>query len=91
VLADYAHAKQQMELLQEEQVKQAWKDYNTKTLQAATLQQQEEMKRQEQEEIEGMLSSDEDNDDEDDEFMREYRLKRIAELKQEQIQRMKDA
>lgn len=60
-------------------------------MQAATLQQQDEMKRQDREALEAAISSDEDNDDDDDEFMREYRLKRLAELKQEQIQRMKDA
>ncbi len=58
---------------------------------AATQQEQDEMRRKEVEEKEAQISSDEDNDEDDDEFMRDYRQKRLAELKAEQVQRMRDA
>lgn len=61
------------------------------SMHAATVEEQQEMARQAQEAKDALLSSDEVTDDEDDEFMREYRQRRLVELKQEQLQRMRDA
>lgn len=58
---------------------------------AATADEQREMVAQAEAAKEALLSSDEVSDDDDDEFMRDYRQKRLAELKAEQVARMRSA
>jgi hypothetical protein len=74
VLADYADAKQKMELLDRVKNQVAWLNVAELGMVAATVREQEELERKEKENLDRRADSDSDDGlDDDDEFMAQYR------------------
>jgi hypothetical protein len=93
VLADYADAKQKMELLHRVQNEVAWLNVAELGTVAATVREQEELDRRAREAQDKRASSDEEDQEGDDDiaFLAQYRQKRLAELKTEQAEAIRAA
>ena len=92
VLADYADAKQKMELLQHVQNEVAWLNVAELGTVAATVREQEELERRAREARDNRASSDEEDEEADDAaFLAQYRAKRMQELKVEQTEAIRAA